>query len=72
MGRYIERVRLRVTLAYAAVDPLRRSLGAWDADVESEDFGEEATLVVLLPRARAAQFRRHVADLTAGRARFEE
>lgn len=71
-GRYVERVSVRVTVPWAAVDRLRRSLAAWDAAIVAEEFGEDATVEVVLPRSREAQFRTEVTDLTAGRARFEE
>jgi putative IMPACT (imprinted ancient) family translation regulator len=72
MGRRIERVCLTVTVPYAAVDPLRRGLPSWDAVIESEKFGEAATLVLVLPRSREQRFRQELRDLTAGRVRFEE
>jgi len=72
MGRHIERVRVSVTIPYAAVDPVRRALASWDARIDAEDFGEEASLVIVLPRAREAGFRQELLDLTAGKARFEE
>ena len=72
MGRRIERVCLTVTVPYAAVDPLRRGLPSWDAVIESEKFGEDVTLVLVLPRSREQRFRQELRDLTAGRVRFEE
>jgi uncharacterized YigZ family protein len=72
MGRRIERIQVSVTVPYAAVDPLRRALPSWDAVIASENFGEEASLVIVLPRSREQRFRQDLLDLTAGRARFEE
>jgi len=72
MGRRIERIQVSVTVPYAAVDPLRRALPSWDAVIASENFGEEASLVIVLPRSREQRFRRDLLDLTAGRVRFEE
>ena len=43
---------------------------AWAQPTES--FGEEASLVIVLPRAREDRFRQHLLDLTGGKARFEE
>jgi len=72
MGRRIEHVQVSVTVPWAAIDPVRRALPSWDATIETETFGEEARLVVVLPKSRAAGFRREMLDLTAGKVRFEE
>ena len=68
----VERRRLRVTCDYAARDPLLRLAAELEADVVSEDYAAEVTLVVALPVTALARFREAAAGLTAGSAVLEE
>ena len=68
----VERVdwaEVDVMIDYARVEPLRRALGAWEAEVIDERFDEYVTLRVRLPHEQQAAFTIGVANLSNGRAR---
>lgn len=67
----VDRVRLRVVLAYAEVGGFRRLLEARGVTVEDEYFGEDVSFVVGVPSGARGSFERAVAELTQGRGRVE-
>lgn len=68
----VERKRLRVTCDYAARDPLLRLAADLEADVVSEDYAAEVTLVLALPVTALDRFREAAAGVTAGSAVVED
>jgi uncharacterized YigZ family protein len=64
----ISRVELRVSLDYALLEVLKRSLAGFEAQVTDEEFGTEVTLAVMLPEERVDKFVEAVAGLSNGRA----
>ena len=67
----VERVRVRVEVDYAAVDPLLRHLGEVGARKEEEAYGARVSLVVAVPKGHLANLERRVADWTSGSGRVE-
>ncbi len=65
----INRVLLTVTLPYPAYETVRRLIASCVGTIETEAFGAEVTLGVLLPEARTAEFTRGVQDASAGQGR---
>lgn len=65
----VRRVRLEVTVGYAAVDALQRRLEALEAHTEEEEYGAEVRYRVALPESRARELAEVVAGLTAGQGR---
>ena len=59
---------LRVIVAYAHVDMLRRLLPAFEARLVAEDYQAEARLTVCLPQEQAAAFAGALASRSNGRA----
>lgn len=68
----VERRRLRVVCDYAARDPLLRLADELDADLESEDYGVDVTLVLGVPVTATDRFRAGVGDATGGAAVVED
>lgn len=68
----VDRRRLRIACDYAARDALLRLAAEVEADVESEDYGVDVTLVVGVPVPALERFREGVAAVTAGGAVVEE
>lgn len=66
----VDRVRLRVTVAYADVDGLRRLAADTDTVVDDETFEADVTFVVGVPAPERAAFEAAVAELTQGRGRI--
>jgi uncharacterized YigZ family protein len=64
----VERVRLRVVLAYSEVDAFRRLASETDVSVEEEEFATSVTFVVGVPSSDREAFQTALADLTQGRA----
>lgn len=62
----VERTELMVTVSYAQLSAVKHQLGACEATVTSEAFGEEVVLHVQLPVEREEQFRAAVGNATAG------
>lgn len=62
----VERRRLRVVCDYSARDPLLRLAAEVGAQVESEDYGVDVTLVVGVPVTEAPRFMAGLADATGG------
>jgi uncharacterized YigZ family protein len=69
--RRIVRTSITVTVGYADVDVLRRSVSDVEGSVASEEYGEAVRYCVLLPARELARFTGLITDRTAGRARFE-
>jgi uncharacterized YigZ family protein len=67
----VETVALRVTLAYSDVSTLKHTLPQFEADVESEEYGTDVTLVLVLPSEHEESFREALAGMTNGRAVVE-
>ena len=67
----IDRIRLRVVLAYSEVDAFRRLADEAEAIVEDETFATSVSFVVGVPSTERAAFEAVVASLTQGRARVE-
>jgi uncharacterized YigZ family protein len=65
----VRRVRMEVTVAYAAVDALQRQLDVLEAHAEEEEYGAEVRYLVALPESRAQELAELVAGLTAGKGR---
>jgi uncharacterized YigZ family protein len=63
----VERVRLRVVLAYSEVDAFRRLASETDVSVEEEEFATSVTFVVGVPSSDREAFQTALADLTQGR-----
>lgn len=71
LSRHVERVRVRVTMAYAAVDSVLRHLPQLDAAVKEEIWGDDATLVLSLPRSGVDDLRALVLEVTGGAGRLD-
>lgn len=71
LTRRVVRTQVRVTLDYAALEPLRRLAAAHDARIEQEHFGAAVTVHLGVPEPELQTFRDAVAGLTAGQARVE-
>lgn len=71
LSEHVARHRLRIEVDYPDVAGLRRLLEAYEAHSESEEYGETACYVVVLPESRQADFETALAQLTAGRARVQ-
>jgi uncharacterized YigZ family protein len=67
----VDRVRLRVTLAYADVDGFRRLAEASDVSVEGETFAADVAFLVGVPVLGRLVFEAAVSELTQGRGRIE-
>lgn len=67
--RMVQRVRLALTLPYAALEPLRRVLGELDGRIEAESFGADVALELALPAEHEAALAARVRDLTRGACR---
>lgn len=68
----VERVRLRVVLAYSEVDAFRRLASEADVSVEEEEFAADVAFVVGVPVSDRVSFEAALADLTQGRARVAD
>ena len=68
---FVQRVKLRVTVAYADVSPLKHSLPQFEAEVTGEDYGTDVTLVIVLPEEHAESFTEALAGMTGARAAVE-
>jgi uncharacterized YigZ family protein len=64
----VETASLRVTLAYSDVSTLKHTLPQFEADVESEEYGTDVTLVLALPSEHEERFREALAGMTNGKA----
>ncbi len=71
LARKVDRTALRVTLDYAALEPLRRLAADHDARILQEDFAAEVTVDLAVPESDLQTFRTALASLTAGQARVE-
>jgi len=67
----VQTATLRVTIAYAAVSPLKYSLPQFEAQVTSEEYGSDVTLVIVLPEEHAESFTKALAGMTGGKAAVE-
>jgi putative IMPACT (imprinted ancient) family translation regulator len=67
----VQRVRLRVMVAYADVSPLKHSLPQFEAEVTGEDYGTDVKLVIVLPEEHAESFTEALAGMTGGKAAVE-
>lgn len=67
----VDRVGLRLTVAYSDVDGLRRLAEDMSAIVEDETFAADVTFVVAVPSPSRAAFEEALAELTQGRARVD-
>ena len=68
---FVQRVKLRVTVAYADVSTLKHSLPQFEAEVTGEDYGTHVTLVIVLPEEHAESFTEALAGMTGARAAVE-
>jgi len=66
--RRVVQTRVRVRVPYSDVEMLRRTLAEAEAEVVAEDYAEVVTYEAAVPVGRVEQFRRSIADRTAGRA----
>ncbi|MEJ2677604.1 MAG: YigZ family protein [Gemmatimonadota bacterium] len=69
LARKVVRTPVRVTLDYAALEPVRRMAAEHDAPVVREEFAAAVTLHLAVPESDLQNFRTAVAGLTAGQAR---
>ena len=69
--RRVQETRLRLVLAYAHLDGLRRLLPAYEARIDTEDYQAEARLLLRLPEEHAAAFTAALAGLSNGAALCE-
>lgn len=67
----VEYATLRLTLPYSSITTVRRILGAHEATLQSESYGESAELEVRLPRAGVDALRTAIMDATAGQASIQ-
>jgi uncharacterized YigZ family protein len=67
----VDRVGLRLTVAYSDVDGVRRLAEGMDAIVRDETFAAEVTFVVAVPSPAREAFEQALAELTQGRARVD-
>ena len=70
-GELVQTVTLRVTIAYPAVSPLKHSLPQFEAQVTSEEYGSDVTLVLVLPEEHEESFTEALAGMTGGKAVVE-
>jgi uncharacterized YigZ family protein len=63
-------VELTVTVGYADVESLRRLAAALAVEVYEEEYAATVRYRLGVPARRVAEFERHLADLSAGRARI--
>jgi len=63
---------LLLVIDYAAVTPLHRLLGAFEATLAAEEFAADVTCRVVLPTANVAAFSAAIVDMTSGQALIEE
>ena len=68
---FVQRVKLRVTVAYADVSTLKHSLPQFEAEVTGQDYGTHVTLVIVLPEEHAESFTEALAGMTGARAAVE-
>lgn len=68
LRRRVQETRLRLVLAYAHLDGLRRLLPAYEARIDTEDYQAEAHLLLRLPEEHAAAFTAALAGLSNGAA----
>lgn len=61
--------RMRLALAYAHLDALRRLMPTYEARTETEDYQAEAHLQICLPTERLEAFQAAVAELSNGAVR---
>ncbi|MBE6442372.1 MAG: YigZ family protein [Desulfovibrio desulfuricans] len=71
LRRRVQETRLRLVLAYAHLDGLRRLLPAYEARIDTEDYQAEAHLLLRLPEEHAAAFTTALAGLSNGAALCE-
>lgn len=71
LRRRVQEARLRLVLAYAHLDGLRRLLPAYEARIDTEDYQAEARLLLRLPEEHAAAFTAALAGLSNGAALCE-
>jgi uncharacterized YigZ family protein len=67
----VETASLRVTLAYSDVSTLKHALPQFEAAVESEEYGTDVTLALVLPEEHEESFREALAGMTNGKAVVE-
>lgn len=65
------RVRLRIELSYSYVDTIGRLLSRLGGEVESEDFAQNARMVVRVPVDAVAGLEESLRDVTSGTARLD-
>lgn len=68
----VRRVRLVVTIDYAALGPVRRAAEELDVELADEAYGAEVRLAARVPDNAVARFRAAVAGITGGRGRVDE
>lgn len=71
LARKVVRTPVRVTLDYAALEPLRRLAADHDARIHEEEFTAHVTVHLGVPESELQNFRTAVAGLTAGQAKVE-
>jgi uncharacterized YigZ family protein len=62
---------LRVTLAYSDLSSLKRAMPQFEAEIESEEYGTDVSLVLALPEEHEGSFREALAGITNGKATVE-
>jgi uncharacterized YigZ family protein len=70
--RKIVRIEMRITVGYADVETLRRTLKDYEADVIDETYGADVIYVTAVPIDAADRFTVALADRTSGRAVVEK
>ena len=60
-----------MTIAYAAVSPIKHSLPQFEAQVTSDDYGSDVTLTIVLPEEHVESFTEALAGMTGGKATVE-
>jgi len=66
-GEHVELATVSVTVAYAAVSAVQQLFPVCEAEVRSEQYGEDVHYVVSVPVSRVEQLRAAVLDATRGK-----
>ena len=67
----VEKTALRVRITYADVAPLKHALQRFEAEILSDDYGTDVTLVIELPVEHEIAFADALAGMTNGKAEVE-
>jgi uncharacterized YigZ family protein len=68
----IPRTTLLIVVPYAAYEPIRRLIAAYEGVIQSEDFAADVTIQVLLPTVQAAGLTAEIIETTAGQGQVIE